>query len=267
MTPTASALKNSKAKRDLCRGSWQMLFDFPFDDKNTYINICEAKYPVKPQHRCDWTMQLLSYICIRLLHVRVTSKYVSAKSQHIMTETDAMRVAALKYVLIWWFIHWTRGMFPFVFLLCKRDAAVARFSLFQRHTFRWNPSMNMARTISKEKITKKRQSGGNILPISRRCWDIHTLFQLFSSFTQDLIGFSPLEVYNLRTKYFDTEPTDCLSKMYELIWLSRVGRLFNRFFFYKLSLARSLLKTDCWFSSRNFTVFLLNNGWFIYKTH
>ena len=113
-----------------------MLFDFPFDDKNTYINICVAKYPVKPQHRSDWTMQLLNYICIRLLHVRVTSKYVSAKSQHIMTETDAMRVAALKYVLIWWFIHWTRGMFPFIFLLRKRDAAVARFSLFQRHTFR-----------------------------------------------------------------------------------------------------------------------------------
>lgn len=148
-----------------------------------------------------------------------------------MTETDAMRVAALKYVLIWWFIHWTRGMFPFIFLLRKRDAAVARFSLFQRHTFRWNASINMARTISKEKNYKKRQSGGNILPISRRCWDIHTLFQLFSSFTQDLIGFSPLEVYNLRTKYFDTEPTDCLSKMYELIWLSRIGRLFKGFFF------------------------------------
>ena len=143
-----------------------------------------------------WTLQICADLVVPSLYSRYVHIYILSSQSHAFRCTSyVIAIAIFCFPLHWWSMNMTRRM-----ILLKRDREV-------------------------EKHFKSFHAGA-LVYVKRH----PHAFQLN-------LGFSPLrnvaiEIYNLRTKYFDSQHqsmTACPKWMHALKRLSRVGRLFNHF--------------------------------------
>ena len=190
-----------------------------------------TKHPVK-RHRSDWTV---TGLYLHTLAGFTCTYHRSERAQQVPYYDRKWRYAGCGFEICAHFVvHTLDSRYVYIYILTLWRGTP------QSHAFRCFIITAFAAVLNEHgsnRLQKKaewRKHITHFMPVIQCIRDNRTLFQLFSSFTQDLIWFSPLQVYNLRKKYCDSEPTDCLSKMEKCtnscISPTRVGRLFNRFF-------------------------------------